>query len=91
MDLGGYSAILPGNPAASELMARIKSASPDDLMPPPDSGKQLSEEQITLLERWVQQGAEYQKSLVVCGAESPTLAGGLPSRMDKQPNRHLHP
>ena len=56
MDLGGYKAILPGNPSASELMARIKSASPDDLMPPPDSGKQLSEEQITLLERWIQQG-----------------------------------
>ena len=73
MDLGGYTAILPGNPAASELMARIKNASPDDLMPPPDSGKQLSEEQITLLERWIQQGAEYQNHWSYVAPSRPPL------------------
>ena len=71
-------------------MARIKSASPDDLMPPPDSGKQLSEEQITLLERWIQQGLNTE----IIGRMWRRVAHPCrrsPSRMDKQPNRHLHP
>ncbi len=35
-------AIEPGSASASELIARITSSDPDELMPPPESGKRLS-------------------------------------------------
>jgi hypothetical protein len=54
-------AIVPGNPAASPLVERIKSSDPEDVMPPRDSHKQLKPEEIARLERWVAEGAEYQQ------------------------------
>ena len=45
---------------ASEFISRITSDDPDELMPPPDSGKRLTQQQIELLTRWVDQGAPYE-------------------------------
>lgn len=56
-DLGGYAAFVPGFPARSEALTRMRSADPDDRMPPPGTGKQATEEELSLLERWVRQGA----------------------------------
>ena len=58
---GGITAIVPGHPEKSELIARITTANPDDKMPPPDSGKKLTGEEIALLKKWIQQGAEYSR------------------------------
>ena len=58
-DLGGYAAVVPGDAAKSEIIARLKSDDPDLRMPPADSGKQISPEQIEVLEKWINQGAEY--------------------------------
>jgi hypothetical protein len=60
-DLGGYFAILPGKPAQSELVKRIRSSDADAIMPPPKSGKQLKPAEMELLERWISQGANYKK------------------------------
>ena len=43
----------------SELLRRITAQSPDEVMPPPGSKKQLSEEQVEVLNKWIEQGAEY--------------------------------
>ena len=51
---------MPGNIDQSELIKRVLTTDPDLRMPPPDSGKSLTEHQIDLLERWVRQGGEYQ-------------------------------
>ena len=56
----GQGAILPGDVAGSPLIARITSRDPDEMMPPPDSHKQLNERQKATLQRWIEQGAEYQ-------------------------------
>jgi hypothetical protein len=58
-DLGGYAAIVRGNPDESELIRRIASDDASERMPPPGSGKQLTPEEVELLTRWVRQGAPY--------------------------------
>lgn len=55
----GRAAIVPGNPARSELLRRVRAKDEDVRMPPPESHKDLSEAEITLLERWIAAGAEY--------------------------------
>ena len=57
----GSAAIVPGKPDDSELLKRIFSADHSTLMPPPESGKQLTPEQKNILKTWIAQGAEYQK------------------------------
>jgi Protein of unknown function (DUF1553)/Protein of unknown function (DUF1549)/Planctomycete cytochrome C len=54
-------AFVPGKPDESELVARIFSTDPDEMMPPPKSNKKLDARQKEILKRWVQQGAEYQQ------------------------------
>ncbi len=53
--------IVPGKPDASELIARIVTDDVDLRMPPADSTKSLSKDQIDLLKRWVEQGATWQE------------------------------
>lgn len=54
----GITAIVPGNRRASEVWKRIND--PEDPMPPVDSHKSLNPEQIEIIGRWIDQGAEYQ-------------------------------
>ena len=56
-DLGGYAAIVPGKLDDSEMIQRILDR--EDPMPPKESHKELSQEEIALLSRWIQEGAEY--------------------------------
>ncbi len=53
-------ALVPGDAAKSEIIARILTTDEDDLMPPPDSHKKLTPAEKELLQRWVAEGAEYQ-------------------------------
>ncbi len=53
----GKIAIVPGKPDQSELVRRITTADADERMPPADSNKQLTPEQIDLLRRWIAAGA----------------------------------
>ncbi len=52
-------AIAPGSPEESELIRRIYHTDPDDLMPPPESNKQLSKQEKETLKQWILQGAEW--------------------------------
>ncbi len=56
----GKLAIVPGKPAESELVRRIFTADPDDLMPPAESRKTLTPAQKETLRRWIAEGAEFQ-------------------------------
>ncbi len=55
----GATAIVPGNPAASEIIVRIESDDPDLVMPPPTSGHSLSPQQRQVLRDWIAGGATY--------------------------------
>ena len=52
--------ISPGDWQASELYRRIVTDDHDQRMPPPDSGRILSDEQKDLLKRWIDSGAQWQ-------------------------------
>src|SRR3954453_5278026 len=76
-DLGGYAAIVPGKPEESTLSKRVPSKDPDEHMPPPASKKpHLTDEQITILRRWIEQGAEYEGHwafLPLANAQPPSV------------------
>ena len=57
----GVQAVKPGDPAASELIRRILSKDPEEVMPPPDSHKQIAPAQLAILRRWIEEGAVYRK------------------------------
>ena len=57
---GGGQAIVPGESQASALWHRINAADEDERMPPVDSNRKLSADEIAQLGRWIESGAEYQ-------------------------------
>ena len=59
-DNEGVKAIVPGKLDESEVHLRIRSTDKDEMMPPPKSGKKLTDRQRAILDRWIEQGAEYQ-------------------------------
>lgn len=60
-DRDGYLLVKPGHSSGSELIRRILSDDPDEMMPPAESTKSLTEQQKQILVRWVEQGAEWRE------------------------------
>jgi hypothetical protein len=58
-DRQGYAAIVPGKPDESELYFRITAEDADTRMPPRSSGKTLKTQEVDLVKRWIEQGADY--------------------------------
>ncbi|MDE0821312.1 MAG: hypothetical protein OSA95_09335, partial [Opitutales bacterium] len=56
----GIQAIKPGDLNGSELWHRINSKDPDEQMPPPESKKEITAEEIAILKTWIEQGAKYE-------------------------------
>ncbi|HLU39948.1 MAG TPA: DUF1549 domain-containing protein, partial [Planctomycetota bacterium] len=57
----GRRPVVPGDPDASELIARIESPDPKRRMPPPSSGLSLDPSEKALLRRWIEQGAPFER------------------------------
>ena len=53
--------IKPGDLAKSEVWKRITTNDEDDVMPPPETHKKLTEEEKALIKRWIEEGAPYEK------------------------------
>jgi|694.fasta_scaffold28885_1 hypothetical protein len=53
------SAIVAGKADESEMMQRIESADPEVSMPPPETGKVLTESEKKLIRQWINEGAKY--------------------------------
>lgn len=79
----GRAAVVAGHPDRSTLMERVRSDDPEDIMPPPDLKKPLTEAQKATLEEWIRSGAGYEghwayeplKRPEVPGAEDPDGSG----------------
>jgi cytochrome c553 len=55
----GLAPVVPGQPDQSELLRRIFTLEQDDVMPPPDSHRSLSDAQKQMIKLWIEQGAPY--------------------------------
>ncbi len=55
----GNTAIVPGDPEASEIVARVTEEDDTLRMPPRKAGNRLSPAQVDVLSRWILQGAPY--------------------------------
>lgn len=75
-DAVAKGAIVPGKPDESEIIKRIYTADQDDLMPPAEAHKTLSETQKILLRRWVANGAKYEKHWAYVPPVKPATAAG---------------
>jgi hypothetical protein len=71
-------AIVPGRPAESLLFQRITSQDTDLVMPPGDSHKPLTAEQVAVVRRWIEEGAAWGRHWSfepVTRPEVPAVAG----------------
>ena len=69
----GVAAITAGNPEKSLLLERIKSDDDAIRMPPSELKKDLNADQISLLERWIAEGAEYEDHWAFTTPKRPRL------------------
>src|SRR5262249_25402965 len=71
-DRGGYQVVVPGRPAESELFRRITAGNAQERMPPVRSGRRLTDRQIALIGRWIEQGAHWQQHWSLIPPQRPT-------------------
>ena len=69
----GAIAIVPGSAEKSELIQRASSQDEDERMPPIKTGKRLTSEQLIVLRRWIDQGAEYKPHRFFVPPQRPAL------------------
>src|SRR5215471_18092527 len=78
---GGRFAVVPGDPANSEMTRRITATNLAVRMPRSQggaaAGEPLTERQIALLTRWIEQGAKWQKHWSFIPPTRPDLPKGL--------------
>lgn len=67
----GRRTIVPGEPDASELMARVTSSDPETRMP--YHAASLSSQQINMLRRWIKQGAKWEDHWAFVAPKSQSL------------------
>ena len=69
----GYPSIVPGKSDDSELIARIFSTDPEEVMPSPESNRKLTAAQKDLLKRWVEEGAVWSEHWAFTAPVRPAI------------------
>jgi hypothetical protein len=76
------TAIIPGKPAESLLLQRIQTTDPDEVMPPPEVHKELSEAQRKTLERWIAEGAPWGRHWAFTPLQRPGVPAAAGNPID---------
>ncbi|MFK7851957.1 MAG: PSD1 and planctomycete cytochrome C domain-containing protein [Akkermansiaceae bacterium] len=71
----GQIAVVPGKPEDSEILRRVRSKDPDEIMPQPKHGPPLSESEIATLEKWIVEGAKWQEHWAFVPPVDTTIEG----------------
>lgn len=66
-------ALVPGKPQLSQVFLRISSQDTSFMMPPPSSNLKLTTHEINLIEKWIKQGAKYEKHWAFVAPKSPAI------------------
>ncbi|MCH2614223.1 MAG: DUF1549 domain-containing protein, partial [Opitutales bacterium] len=82
----GVPIVKPGKPDDSELIYRITTSDEDDRMPPPDEHDALTEHQIALFKKWINEGAEWSAHWAFQSPERPSIPK---SSLDKKANGNI--
>ena len=61
LDRNGSAAIVPNSPQSSEILNRLISTDPNEVMPPPEFNRKVEPAQVELIRRWINQGATWQR------------------------------
>jgi len=81
----GRIAIVPGDAEASTAFQRMLSTDEDEIMPPPESHKILSKDQIEMLRVWINEGAVYQEHWAYQPIVRPALPEVTRGEWPRQP------
>ena len=73
-DRGGHAVVVAGKSGESELIKRLLTHDPDDLMPPPELGKKIPADVIVRIRRWIDEGAQWGVHWALTPIERPDLA-----------------
>ncbi len=79
----GHRTIVPGNPNASALMARLASNDPEDRMP--YHAPALSRQQVELIRKWIKQGAQWEDYWAFVTPKPQPLPAGQRANWARQP------
>ncbi|MFM2132696.1 MAG: hypothetical protein RL646_1899 [Verrucomicrobiota bacterium] len=74
-------AFVPGDPDASEMIKRLLSKDPEEVMPPPNSHRTVSAAQREVLRRWIAEGAAYKEHWAFVTPTRPAV----PANGEKHP------
>ena len=72
-DRDGTRAIVPGKLDESELWHRILSDDPEEMMPPPETKKPMTKQEIELFRQWLKDGAEWERHWSFGALEKPSV------------------
>jgi hypothetical protein len=78
----GETAIVPGKPDQSEIIHRILSEDPEEIMPPPSTKTVLPANAKAILKAWIEQGADYQPHWAYSAPKRPTPPTLAPHPID---------
>jgi hypothetical protein len=70
---GKAGVIVPGDAAASRLIRRITATDVNAVMPPPETGRKLTAQQIALLKRWIEEGANWNEHWAYITPQRPVI------------------
>jgi hypothetical protein len=70
---GKYHPVVPGDSSKSRLFQRISAEHEAARMPPPRFDRQLSQEQVDLIQRWIEEGAQWQNHWAFVAPRRPVV------------------
>ena len=81
----GYQIIVPGNAAESRLYQKLSAADKAKRMPPPYSGRSLTAQQVELVRRWIDEGANWEVHWAYVPPHRPAIPAVRNKRWPRNP------
>jgi hypothetical protein len=82
---GQKQPIVPGDAEHSRILARVVEPKEELRMPPPKAGPRLTDQEVSVLRTWIQQGAQYQQHWAYIAPERPAAPTTSNPRWIKNP------